>query len=493
VAESTAAASGAAAAEADRVDPKARTALAVLAAAALASLVVPGSRAGLGLTVASMAILAATVVGAEGRRSRMSVAMLVAAELLLLAPIVRDATWLVTYDLAIALAVAAAALSGASTWAGMGRAWTRLCGYVVRGPAAIARVCIGQLPVLGPESYTAIVRGGLLTLGLLTVFAALFASADGVFAHLFGSLSPDLAQWALPARVGVAIVSVAIGGGLALLARRGEDEDRDGGGTAFDELIAGSPPSERKLRPAEWAFALGALTALFAGFVAIQFVVFFGGQEHVVQTAGLTYSEYARQGFGQLLVVAGLVLAVVAGALRFSRTDTARQALLLHALLAGLCILTLVVLASAVHRLDLYVDVFGATRLRFIAAATCALIACVLVSVTVALFSPRRAWLAPTVVMTTALVAITATAMNPDGTIAGRNVDRFRSSGALDRSYNSSLSADATPALTELPPPLATDVLSRQRSRLASPDGVWGFSEARRRARAALEDLSASH
>jgi hypothetical protein len=418
--------------------------------------------------------------------------MLIAAELLLLAPLVRDATWLVTYDLVIALGLAAVALAGASSWSAVYRAWTRLCGYVVRGPAAIARVLIGQIPAAGPESYAALVRGGLLTLGLLTVFAALFASADGVFAHVFGNLSPDLAQWQLPARIGVAIVAVAIGGGLALLASRGEDEKLDRDDPAFNEFIAGSPARERLLRPAEWAVALGALTALFAGFVAIQFVVLFGGQEHVVQTAGLTYSEYARQGFGQLLVVAGLVLAVVAGGLRFSRTDTPRQAVLLHALLAGLCVLTLVVLASAVHRLDLYVDVFGATRLRFIAAATCVLIACVLLCVTAALFSARRAWLAPTVVMLTALVAIAATAINPDGKIAGRNVDRFRSTGALDRSYNSSLSGDATPALAELPPPLATSVLARQRARLESPDGFWGFSEARRRARAALEDLTAS-
>src|SRR3954453_13307636 len=250
VAESTAAAS--AATDTNRVDLRARTALAVLGAAALASLVIPGSRAGLGLTVASMAMLAATIVGADGRRRRANLAMLVVAELLLLAPLVRDATWLVTYDLVIALALAAVALAEASNWAALGRAWTLLCGYVIKGPAAIARVVIGQVPAAGPEAYGALARGGLLTLGLLTVFAALFASADGVFAHLFGSLSPDLTQWDLPTRVGVAIASIAIGGGLALLARRGEDKDPEGDHPAFGEFLADSPAPERLLRPAEW-------------------------------------------------------------------------------------------------------------------------------------------------------------------------------------------------------------------------------------------------
>ncbi len=64
----------------------------------------------------------------------------------------------------------------------------------------------------------------------------------------------------------------------------------------------------------DWLLALGALIALFAAFVALQLATLFGGHEHVLRAAGLTYAEYARQGFGQLIAAAALTLAVIAAA-----------------------------------------------------------------------------------------------------------------------------------------------------------------------------------
>ena len=51
------------------------------------------------------------------------------------------------------------------------------------------------------------------------------------------------------------------------------------------------------------------------GFVAVQVRVLFGGDRHVQDTDGLTYANYARQGFWQLAAVTVLTLLVVAVAL----------------------------------------------------------------------------------------------------------------------------------------------------------------------------------
>ena len=56
---------------------------------------------------------------------------------------------------------------------------------------------------------------------------------------------------------------------------------------------------------------LGVLDALFIAFVAVQATVLFGGHAHVLETEGLTYAEYARQGFWQLLWVSALTLLVL--------------------------------------------------------------------------------------------------------------------------------------------------------------------------------------
>ena len=91
----------------------------------------------------------------------------------------------------------------------------------------------------------------------------------------------------------------------------------------------------------------------------LQLTTLFGGDEHVLRTAGLTYAEYAREGFAQLMVVAALTLGVIALARRDDRA--------LRLLLGLLCALTLVVLASALKRLGLYEEAFGFTRLRLLA------------------------------------------------------------------------------------------------------------------------------
>lgn len=87
------------------------------------------------------------------------------------------------------------------------------------------------------------------------------------------------------------------------------------------------------------------------------------------ETAGLTYAEYARSGFAQLVIVALLTLAVVAASLRWARLDGHRTERLLRLLLMALCLLTIVVLASALHRLGLYERAFGFTRTRMAAHA----------------------------------------------------------------------------------------------------------------------------
>ena len=60
-----------------------------------------------------------------------------------------------------------------------------------------------------------------------------------------------------------------------------------------------------------FAVALGLLDALFLLFVVIQLRYFFGGAALVEQTGGVTYAEYARAGFFELVTASALVLPIV--------------------------------------------------------------------------------------------------------------------------------------------------------------------------------------
>jgi uncharacterized protein DUF4153 len=60
--------------------------------------------------------------------------------------------------------------------------------------------------------------------------------------------------------------------------------------------------------------ALGALNLLFLAFVVVQFRYLFGGEGLVEERVGLTYAEYARHGFFELVAVSVLVLVVLLAA-----------------------------------------------------------------------------------------------------------------------------------------------------------------------------------
>lgn len=453
-----------------------RAALVALLVGLLGAIAIPGSRAGFGLALAAVAIVAATF-DAAGERGAWRSAYLAMAALLALTPLLRDATWLIVLDLTLATLLCAAALTHGFTWRALLATPGALARRVPGAPIAVVRASALAAPVPATESVYGALRGAMIGGSLVLVFGALFASADGAFAELIASVTPRATLIDdLPLRLTVALAAMALAGGLAL-------------SPGSSRRIPTTGPARASLAPLEWGLALGALVILFAAFVAVQFVVLFGGQAHVLETADLTFSEYARQGFDQLLLAAALVLAVIAGARRWAAAATSAQRLLLRCLLGALCAFTLIIVLSALHRLDLYVDAFGATRMRVLAVLASAWLGGLLLLVLAMLATDRDSWLPRAVVALTGAAAIAITLANPDGWIATRNVERYAEEGRFDVAYAATLSADAVPALADLPPELTADALASQRARLARDDGPFGLNLARERARGALDEL----
>jgi hypothetical protein len=200
-----------------------------------------------------------------------------------------------------------------------------------------------------------------------------------------------------------------------------------------------------------------ALVTLFAAFVALQLAALYAGHDYVLRTADLTYAEYAREGFAQLLVAAALTLAVIAAAARWATVS--------RLLLGALCVLTLVVLASALTRLGLYMHAYGFTRLRLTAEAVILWLGALFVLV---LIAGGRGWMPRATVALSAAAMLAFAISNPDRRVAEQNLKR---EGPVDERVLRELSADAAPAL---PCRLAGEV---------EPDSVVAFNLGRARAR----------
>jgi hypothetical protein len=329
------------------------------------------------------------------------------------------------------------------------------------------------LPTLAPSSasrLTPAFRGAAIGTFVAIPFAALFLTADAAFAALADD-TPHPSLGSLPGRTIAFAVVLLASLGLSLAARRRSEHV--------------TRPRSGGLSPAEWAVPLALLDALFLAFVTVQITVLFGGHDHVLRTAGLTYAEYARQGFWQLIAAVVLTLAVVKTASVVAETRTHGERRLLRALLALLCLLTLVIVASAFHRLRLYEAAFGLTRPRLAAEAFILWLGGAFVLVLLA-GAFRRA--APTrgLLASVAVGLVLFSAADPDARIADRNVERWRETGRIDVVYLATLSADAVPALTELPPRLRERALAGIAARLEDREPLTSANLSRRRARELL-------
>jgi hypothetical protein len=225
-------------------------------------------------------------------------------------------------------------------------------------------------------------------------------------------------------------------------------------------------------------------------FVAVQLAVLFGGSRYVLDTDGLTYAQYARGGFWQLLVITGLTLLVLSAAARWAPRQTRADRVLIRAILGALATLTLIVVASALHRMDVYADTYGLTRLRVMVAACEFWLGVVFLMILVAGIRLHARWLPRAAVAAAVLALLGLAAANPDGLIAERNIARFQQTGRIDTAYLSNLSPDAVPALERLATldPVRRDCALAEIHRTMNRDpGDWrGWSYGRAHARTLL-------
>lgn len=105
---------------------------------------------------------------------------------------------------------------------------------------------------------------------------------------------------------------------------------------------------------------LGSVTLVYVLFCAVQFTYLFAGAG---LPDGMTYSEYAREGFAQTVAVCAINLLIFGIFLQFGKKSK-----VLAGLLAGLLALTGVMLISGFVRLKLYIDAYGLTWLRVLSA-----------------------------------------------------------------------------------------------------------------------------
>jgi len=498
-----------------------RVALIAIAVGLAAQLLLHGHALGINVLLAAAVLLVAAAVVTGGLRRTDPLDAWIPATALLLAAFaaLRDDGPLVTLDVLGALGLCAASVpvfAGASVTRA---STTRIVSLAGRVMVATSIGCaplldrvgrdtnpVAELAAPGRRAFP-VVRGLLLVLPLILIFAALFASADPIFGRWVAqSTAWDLDLGDLWIRAAYVAIVGWLAGGLLwfgwIAAGQPRDEARSLGAAAATStapVVGGF-----RLGVTEALTVLLALDLLFGAFVGLQLAYLFGGFD-TLSAIGLTYADYARRGFFELVAV----VVLVGGLLLVLEAVVGHRTRAYVAAAATLIALTAVVLASSWLRLGLYEQAYGWTELRFYVAAAIVFLALDLAAAAILIVRNRAQWLPHAVAASSLVVLIWVNVVGPQGFVTERNLERaIVPSGvpeygdpSLDTGYLGTLDADAIPALVAVLPRLPEAQRATVESLLAdahwrfvvtSHEGWQSFNVARARARDALEGWAAS-
>ena len=444
----------------DRYSPAVLLPLALLFGL-VAQLLFYGVGVGINLGIATVALLGVAwrVRPARARMDRFDLWIAPAAIAFAVLPALRVDLMLLLFDLPATLVLATMA---AVSFAGV--PLTRrapdilfVLGVIVAGRIlAGGAVLLAALPELGRPlarrtggRIVSVGIGVALAFPFLVVFALLFASADAVFSSALRNVF-DLERWSigeLIGRVFLAAFFAWLAGGLFVVSGRGAE-------TTLAPVL---PRLRGVLSSTAGTTMLLAVDALFAFFVALQIAYLFGGID-TLNATGLTYSEYGRRGFFELIAVA-----VVAGGLVYSvELVVARRSRTYVAAALALVVATVVVVVSAAYRMQLYQLAYGWTEQRFYALAGIGWLGAGCVVAAILIWRNETRWLLHAAGLLGLVVALGVNFIGPGGFVARQDLERVVDPSGLpddarrvlDVYYLGSLGDGAVPTLVEYLPRL---------------------------------------
>lgn len=210
----------------------------------------------------------------------------------------------------------------------------------------------GKVSIEGKNDarMSSVMRGLIIAIPLTLILFLLLTHADPVFNRLSQKFFENIWQRIL--------VSVIVFAGLISF-----------GLTKLKETYSqNSEVEQNNSKTAEVLIITGSIACLFAVFIAIQFQYFFSnigeGELQSLGIASLTYSEYVRKGFFELLAASVISSLVMIYVTKHLHKIDGKQKIWVQAISIGLIFEIGLLLLSAGQRVNLYQAAHGLTRAR---------------------------------------------------------------------------------------------------------------------------------
>ena len=213
---------------------------------------------------------------------------------------------------------------------------------------------------------------------------------------------------------------------------------------SYNEYMGTKTP---KLDPVIAATVLVLINMVYVIFIVLQFSYLFGAWEGALPE-GITYADYARKGFAELMLVALINFTILMTVLLHTAESSSIVRRINHFMMYTLVLCSLIILYSAYSRLHLYEEAYGFTHIRFLVHAFMLFLAVLMVIAGLWIHN-KRIPLAKCYIILGLIAYVIVNYAGMDSYIATKNIERYHLTGALDEPFLTSLSVDAVPILIE--------------------------------------------
>ncbi len=325
---------------------------------------------------------------------------------------------------------------------------------------------------IGSKKLRSVVRGVIIAIPFLIIFILLLSSADQVFqAYANKFIKIDLDLRIILRVLKVLLASYLFLGIFSKITENKKSEEIKGSSQRLeptsekleDVKLENTEPekiksAENKIKEnkssnfIESSTVLVLIELLFLSFIIIQFFYLFGGKDYVWGIEEyITYSEYAKKGFYELICVSIISFLLIFVIDESGKRETLKEKKVFKILGTILVLEISVIIYSAFTRMSVYVDGYGLTFSRFLVFAFLLWIFFVFLSFFYKMLLEKRKEFFFFSVFCLSIVFWTGVnIINPDAFIARKNIERLAQGKELDPFYLSRLSADAIPETVKI-------------------------------------------
>lgn len=262
------------------------------------------------------------------------------------------------------------------------------------------------------NSLLKVISGAALAVPVLFVVVPLLASADGAFSGMLELLFGDLISGFLKVLLGIAIAVFVISYGLFLKKYEEKPIEATALGSRAEDTIVIS--------------FLSVISICYLAYLFSQLAYFFSAfSGFLPEGYKFTLSSYARRGFFEMTIIAAINFGLIFLIMLLSRKGDGKSVMPIRILGSFIGVFTLIIIATALSKMVLYISEYGMSRLRIQTSAFMLFLLVVFISLILRLYFPKVRVIRTAIIASAVVLTVLGT-VNINSIVAKYNYEAYR-------------------------------------------------------------------